>query len=719
MSAARHATLPFELATEDQVIGGGSVTTTEHRRHGVLRLEGDALVVQWRVDRVTHRVGPEIRTEAASDGLREVTVPVRLLGSARVRTRGRWFWRRRELVLVARDLAAWDRLAGEDGFAFAHPAELVLPVRGADQALADEFASELALAIADLALADATTGRLGAGTPDRLLPALAVLAGLLSVADLPAQRPTTLAGRSTVYAPQGMVATSQPLASAAALEVLRTGGNAVDAAIAASAVLGVTEPHMTGIGGDMFAIVWLAKEQKLVAINASGRAGSRMVRDTLVARGFRAGSQQGAMSVTVPGALAGWDLLVRTHGTRPLGALLAPAIAYARDGFPVTPIIAEQWAEQTELLQRDSAAAATYLPGGRAPRAGEWFTNPDLARTMQAIADSGVAHFYTGTLGRRIVQHVERLGGFLTLDDLRANAPTWVAPISVPFRGYRVWELPPNNQGIAALEMLRILEPYELAGMGHNSATYLHHLIEAKKLAYADLDRFVGDADHLELTAEEMLSDAFITARRQLLDPRRAQERVDPGPARTRSETVYLTTADAEGNMVSFINSIYDYFGSGVVVPGTGFALHNRGAGFTLDLDRPNTVAPGKRPFHTLIPAFVTQTVNGREQAYMSFGLMGGGVQAQAHVQFLLNHVVFGMDVQAAIDAPRFRHYNGFRVALESPITDAVRAGLEAMGHVLTEQPPIAFGGAQAIIRLPRGYAAGSDPRKDGMAVGY
>lgn len=546
---------------------------------------------------------------------------------------------------------------------------------------------------------------------------LALLA--LPLAAIAAQRPTTLAGRSTVYAPAGMVATSQPLASAAALDVLRRGGNAIDAAVAASAVLGVTEPHMTGIGGDMFAIVWLAKEQRLVAINASGRAGSRMMRDTLLARGFRAGSQQGAMSVTVPGALAGWDLLLRTHGTRTLGEMLQPAIAYARDGFPVTPIIAAQWAEQTDLLQRDAAAAATYLPGGRAPRAGEWFRNPDLARTMQAIADSGVGYFYSGSLGRRIVTHLEGLGGFITHADMRANAPNWVTPISVPFRGFRVWELPPNNQGIAALEMLRILEPYDLQAMGHNSPAYLHHLIEAKKLAYADLDRFVGDADHLELSAEQMLNDEFIAARRALLNPTRAQERVDPGPSRTRSETVYLTTADAEGNMVSFINSVYDYFGSGVVVPGTGFALHNRGAGFTLTPGLPNTVAPGKRPFHTLIPGFVTQTVNGREQAYMSFGLMGGGVQAQGHVQMLLNHFVFGMDIQAAIDAPRFRHYNGFRVALEPPIGDAVRAGLQAMGHVLIDQPAIAFGGAQAIIRLPRGYSAGSDPRKDGLAIGY
>lgn len=542
---------------------------------------------------------------------------------------------------------------------------------------------------------------------------------LLAVSTIQAQRPTTLAGRSTVYAPHGVVATSQPLASAAGLEVLRQGGNAVDAAVTAAAVLSVTEPHMTGIGGDMFAIVWLAREGKLVALNASGRAGSLMTRETLQARGFRAGSQQGAMSVTVPGALAGWELLLRTHGKRSLAQALEPAIAYARDGFPVTPIIAAQWANETAFLQRDSAAAATFLPGGHAPKAGEWFRNPDYARTLQDVAAHGIGTFYGGALGQRIATHLQALGGFITLDDLRGNAPTWVTPISVPFRGYRVWELPPNNQGIAALEMLRILEPYDLKAMGHNSATYLHHLIEAKKLAYADLDRFVGDADHLDMPADRMLTDEFIAERRGHLDPSHAQPRVDPGPLRTRSETIYLTVADAEGNMVSFINSNYDYFGSGVVVPGTGFVLHNRGAGFTLTPGLPNTVAPGKRPFHTLIPAFVTQSADGREQAYMSFGLMGGGVQAQGHVQFLLNYFVFGMDLQAAIDAPRFRHYDGQRVALEAPVTDAVRAALSAMGHVIIDQPPIAFGGAQAIVRLPRGFAAASDPRKDGMAVGY
>ena len=548
---------------------------------------------------------------------------------------------------------------------------------------------------------------------------IAVSAFVSSPGSVLGQRPTSMAGRSTVYAPNGVVATSQPLASAAGLDVLREGGNAIDAAVAAAAVLSVTEPHMTGIGGDMFALVWLAKEKKLVALNASGRAGSLMTLETLRQRGFRSGSQQGAMSVTVPGALAGWDMLVRTHGRRTLAQALQPAIAYARDGFPVSPIIAAQWANETAFLQKDPGAAATFLPGGHAPKAGEWFRNPDYARTLQTIADSGIATFYGGSIGQRIVTRLSELSGFVTLDDLRRNAPNWVTPMSVPFHGYRVWELPPNNQGIAALEMLRILEPYDLKAMGHNSPAYLHHLIEAKKLAYADLDRFVGDADHLDMSAEQLLTDEFIAERRSHIDPAHAHERVDPGLVRTKSETIYLTVADAEGNMVSFINSNYDYFGSGVVVPGTGFVLHNRGAGFTLTPGLPNTVAPGKRPFHTLIPGFVTRTVEGRDEPYMSFGLMGGGVQAQGHVQFLLNYFVFGMDLQAAIDAPRFRHYDGQRVALEPPIPDSVRAALAAMGHVLIEQPTVAFGGAQAIVRLPKGFAAASDPRKDGMAVGY
>jgi gamma-glutamyltranspeptidase/glutathione hydrolase len=544
---------------------------------------------------------------------------------------------------------------------------------------------------------------------------------VLASATLTAQRPTSMAGRSTVYAPHGMVATSQPLASSAALDVLRRGGNAVDAAITAAAVLSVTEPHMTGIGGDMFAIVWLAKEQRLVALNASGRAGSLETRDALAARGFKQGTQQGVLSVTVPGALAGWDMLLRTYGKRSLSAALGPAIGYARDGFPVTPIIAEQWAAETALLSKDSAATATFLPGGRAPKAGEWFRNADYARTLQTIATGGIGTFYGGAIGQRIVSRLHALDGFITIGDLKKNAPNWVTPISATFKGYRVWELPPNNQGIAALEMLKILEPYDLKAMGHNSTTYLHHLIEAKKLAYADLERFVGDADHLDMPVERMLTESFISERRSHIDVAKAQSRVDPGPLRTASETVYLTVADAEGNMVSLINSNYDAFGSGIVVPGLGFALHNRGAAFTLTPGMPNTVAPGKRPFHTLIPAFVTRTGGAHEVPYMSFGLMGGGMQAQGHAQFLINHLVFGMDLQAAIDAARFRHLDGLRVALEAPISDSVRSALTAMGHVIVDERtvPFGFGGAQAILRLPKGFAAGSDPRKDGMAVGF
>ena len=548
----------------------------------------------------------------------------------------------------------------------------------------------------------------------------ALVATLVAVSPAAAQqRPTTLAGRSVVYAPHGMIATSQPLASAAGLEVLRHGGNAIDAAVTAAAVLSVTEPHMAGIGGDMFAIVWLAREHELVALNASGRAGSLMTRETLIARGFRPGTQQGAMSVTVPGALAGWDRLLRTYGKRSLADALAPAIRYARDGFPVSPIIAGQWAAQTELLRRDSAAAATFLPGGRAPAEGETFRNPDYARTLETIARDGIGTFYGGAIGRTLVARLHAMGGFLTLDDLAKNEPSWVTPISAPFKGYRVWELPPNNQGIAVLEMLRILEPYDLKALGHDSAPYLHLLIEAKKLAYADLDRFVGDADHLAIPAERMLGDAFIAERRSRIDRQKAQSRVEAGPSRTASETVYLTAADSEGNMVSFINSNYNEFGSGIVVPGLGFVLHNRGAGFTVTPGLPNTVAPGKRPFHTLIPGFVTRTVDGAEQPYMSFGLMGGSMQAQGHVQFLLDHLVFGMDVQQAIDAARFRHFDGLHVALESPIGDDVRAALRALGHDVVPEDSVSFGGAQAIIRLPGGYAAGSDPRKDGMAVGW
>ncbi len=546
-----------------------------------------------------------------------------------------------------------------------------------------------------------------------------LMALVSSSTSLLAQRPLTMAGRSPVYAPKGIVATSQPLASTAGLDVLRRGGNAIDAAVAAAAVLSVTEPMMTGIGGDLFALIWVAKEQKLVALNASGRAGALMTREELLKRGRTRSIPRGVETITVPGALAGWQTLLTTYGSKRLADVLQPAIGYAQNGFPLTPVIAEDWVGQEAFLKRDSAATATFLPGGRSPKAGEWFRNPDYATTLRTIARDGIGTFYGGPLGQRIVKRVQELKGFVTLDDMKKNQPTWVTPMSVPFKGYRLWELPPNNQGVAALEMLRILEPYDLKAMGHNSASYLHVLIEAKKLAYADLTRFVGDPDFLDMPADRMLSDAFISERRGHIDPTKAMSRVDPGPLRTSSETIYLTVADSAGNMVSFINSNYDEFGSGIVAPGTGFVLHDRGAGFSLEEGLPNTVAPGKRPFHTLIPAFLTKTENGKEQPYMSFGVMGGAMQAQGHVQVVLNMLVFGMDIQQAIDAARFRHLNGMDVALETPITDGVRNALKQMGHVITDERQTQFGGAQAIIRLPKGWVGGSDPRKDGMAVGY
>ena len=530
-----------------------------------------------------------------------------------------------------------------------------------------------------------------------------------------------MAHRSTVYAPHGMIATSQPLATAAGLAVLQRGGNAVDAAVTAAAVLNVVEPQMTGIGGDMFALVWIAKDHTLIGLNASGRAGSLMTRDALLARGHTTMPEETVEDVTVPGALSGWEALLHRYGTIPLAQALQPAISYAEDGFPVTPIIASEWASEVQKLSRDPGARATFLVDGtRAPRAGEWFRNPDLARTLREIQTLGADALYGGALGRRIVDRVHELGGYLTIDDLRHHRPEWVTPISAPFQGFRVWELPPNGQGVATLEMLRILEPYDLRALGHNSAAYLHLLIEAKKMAYADIAHYVGEPGAMTIAPDGLLADAFIAARRARIDSARAQDRPAPGKALTASETIYLTVADSAGNMVSFINSLYDLFGSGVVVPGTGFALQDRGAGFTLEPGLANTVAPGKRPFHTIIPAFVTRTgANGTDEPWMSFGVMGGSMQPQGHVQVLLNLLVFGMDLQDAIDAPRFRHLDGLRVALEPAIGDAVRSRLTALGHTIVSDSGVAFGGAQAILRLPRGYAAGSDPRKDGMAAGH
>ena len=440
---------------------------------------------------------------------------------------------------------------------------------------------------------------------------LAAGVGLAMAALAAAQtRPPSMAGRSTVYAPHAAIATSQPLASAAGLAVLENGGNAVDAAVTAAIVLTVVEPHMVGLGGDMFAMIWWAKDADLYGLNASGRAGALMTRDAILAKGHDRMPELGPEAITVPGSLSGWVALLERFGTISLAEAMAPAIRLADEGYPVSPIIARVWADETEVLKRDPGARATFLlDGERAPAAGDWFRNPDYANTLRRIAAEGPSLLYGGELGRRVAEYVQSLGGYLTPEDFAKHAVSWVEPVSVPWHGgIRLWELPPNGQGMAALEMLRILEPYDLKAMGHNSAAYLHHLIEAKKLAYADIERYVGDPDAMTVTPEQLLSDAYIAKRRAALDEWHAASRVEPGAPSTASETIYLTVADEQGNMISFINSNYDYFGSGIVVPGTGFPLQNRGAGFTLEPDRANTVAPGKRPFHTIIPAFVTKT---------------------------------------------------------------------------------------------------------------
>ncbi len=546
-----------------------------------------------------------------------------------------------------------------------------------------------------------------------LSPTLALAA--LAVLPVSAQSQLPDMGRrSTVYAPRVAAATSQPLATAAALEVMQQGGNAIDGAVAAAAVLNVVEPHMTGMGGDAFSIVWWAETGELFGIDASGRSGSGMTADALRARGYERMPSSGAEAVTVPGAVSGWSALVERFGKLELAEVLAPAIRIAREGFPVTPVIARQWGGASEKLAGDEGARAIYLVDGeRAPRAGEWVANPDLGRTFQRIADEGPGVLYGGSLGRELVDGLSALGGFLTLEDLATHEVRWVEPLSADFRGYTVWELPPAGQGIAALEMLELLEPFDLAGMGHNSADYLHHLIEAKKLAFADLHRYVSDAETMEIDPMSLLSPGYVDTRRALIDPAVAADRVNPGRAITDSETIYLSVADADGNMVSFINSVYSSFGSGIVIPGLGFALQNRGAGFTLEDGHPNQVAPRKRPFHTIIPGFVTKD----DEPVMAFGVMGGSMQPQGHTQLLLNMLIFGMDPQEAVDAARFRHLSGLRVAIER-VSDEVAAELEARGHEIADWTRTDFGGAQVIMRLARGWAAASEPRKDGHAAG-
>ncbi len=544
------------------------------------------------------------------------------------------------------------------------------------------------------------------------------------------------ATRSPVLARRGMACTSQPLATSAAIEILQEGGSAVDAAIAANAVLAVTEPTGCGLGGDMFAILWDPEKKEVVGYNGSGRSPKGLDLEGLkkALDGAETIPLWGPLPVSVPGAVEGWCALHERYGKLPLERVLAPAIHHAREGFPVSQLIARYWRSNARRILSDSSGdyekenfAATFLVEGEAPREGEIFANPDLARTLAAVAEGGREAFYEGEIARTIDAYSRRVGCHLRLEDLKSHRGEWVDPIFADYRGVRVFELPPNGQGLAALQMLAILEGFDLTALGHNSADYLHLQAEAKKLAFADRARYHADPAFAELPVAELLSERYIAERRQRITMEKAAQDDPPGdPRLEEGDTVFLTTADSSGMMVSWIQSNYVGMGSGLVPDGLGFVLQDRGALFHLDPKHPNAYAPGKRPFHTIIPAFATR--EGRP--WLAFGVMGGAMQPQGHVQIVCNLVDFGMNVQEAGDAARYRHAgssqptgeamkSGGTLALESGIARAVVEALQKRGHRVVRGG--SFGGYQAILRDPETgvYRGASEMRKDGHAAGY
>jgi len=543
--------------------------------------------------------------------------------------------------------------------------------------------------------------------------------------DRPAPNPR--ATRSVVLARNGIIATSQPLASAAGLAVLQQGGNAIDAAVTAAAVLSVVEPTMNGIGGDLFALVYDPKTKSVRALNASGRAPAAATPEEFRRRGLDSIPYRGELSVSVPGVVDGWSELLARHGTISLERALAPAIRYARDGYAVSEIIANQWLEQQATLARDPAAASTFLMDGRAPRAGEIFRNGKLAASLELIAKGGRDAFYKGAIAKAIADDMQRRKGLLTAADLAAHKSDWTEPIATEYRGYDVLEFPPNTQGVVALEMLNILEGYDVKALGHNTAAYLHGLVEAKKIAFADRDAWLADPGSTPPEAlKRMISKEYAGSRRREINPDRAARDYKPltiGGASSAGEehpqahgdTIYLTAADKDGNVISLIQSVYEAFGAGIVAADTGITLHNRGSLFSLKAGHPNLLAPGKRPFHTLVPAMVMK--DGRP--WLSFGVMGGDMQPQGHVQVLLNLIDFGMNIQEAGEAPRFRHSSA-GLALESAISPEARFGLDARGHRIITTIG-AFGGFQGILfdQKTGVMMGGSDPRKDGLAIGW
>jgi gamma-glutamyltranspeptidase/glutathione hydrolase len=523
--------------------------------------------------------------------------------------------------------------------------------------------------------------------------------------------------RMPVMAVNGIVATSQPLAAQTGLQILREGGNAVDAAIATAVALTVLEPTSNGIGADAFALVW--NGDRLVGLNGSGRAPASLEPDSIRARGYTQVPKNGWVPVTVPGAPAAWGKLHQEFARLPLEQLMAPAIAYAEHGFPVSPIVARAWqVEADRFLPLFDAATAhwgvTFAPGGRAPRAGELWANPDQARTLSILAQKGVQEFYEGEIAEKIVAFSEQTSGYLKFDDLAAHRSQWVTPINTNYRGYDIWEIPPNGQGLAALIALSILDGTDLPAQPHGSEAAVHLQLEAMKLAFADAARYIADPEHMAVTASSLLEPDYIAGRRALIGPRaRLREAGNP----PRGGTVYLAVADRDGMMVSFIQSAFNGFGSGVVVPETGIALHNRGACFTLESGHPNELAGKKRPYHTIIPAFLTRA----GQAVGPFGVMGKYMQPQGHTQVVTGTIDYDLNPQAVLDAPRWQVTGGLNVEFELGTPEHVLQGLAARGHEIFVPPTRSrFGRGQIIWRLDEGVlVAGSDMRADGAAVGW
>jgi gamma-glutamyltranspeptidase/glutathione hydrolase len=525
-----------------------------------------------------------------------------------------------------------------------------------------------------------------------------------------------------------MVATSHPLAAQIGLKVLEDGGNAIDAAIAVNAALGLMEPMSCGVGGDLYALVWDSKTQKLYGLNASGRAPVKATRQFFADKGLKEIPDTGPLSWSVPGCIDGWEALRRRFGSKPLADLLAPSIRYAEDGFPVTEVIAGYWAASERKLARYPDAAKTFLIDGRGPRVGEVFKNADLARTYRELGKDGRDAFYKGRMAREMVAFSDKVGGLFALADFEKTASTWVEPVSTSYRGYDVWAIPPPGQGISTLQMLNILEGYDLAKLGAGSADYWHLFLEAKRLTYADRARYYTDPDFARVPTAELISKPYAEARRKLIDPKKALAEVEAGdPKLGKSDTVYLCVVDRDRNCVSLIQSNYNGFGSGLVPPGLGFAIQNRGTLFALDEKHANRLEPGKRPFHTIIPGFVTRG----GKPYLVFGVMGGDMQPQGQVQVLVNHLDFGMDVQRAGEAARLEHTgsatptgrpaDGVGTVLAEPgVPDAVVRELERLGHRVRRTARNG-GGYQAILIDPQTGVlhGGSEARKDGCAVGY